>query len=60
VADIADGGHPPAPHKHGRLRHIALAALILAAAYGLLAYIVLPALSRPIMSTRRDSPTFQW
>src|SRR6201989_323371 len=44
MADIGDGRHPRAPPKRGRLRRIASAALIVAAAYGLLAYVVLPAL----------------
>ncbi|HEV7879444.1 hypothetical protein [Bradyrhizobium sp.] len=39
---MGEGTHPPAPHRRGR--RIAFAALIVAAADGLLGYIVLPAL----------------
>jgi hypothetical protein len=43
VTDIGDGVHPPPPRRI-RPRHFALVALVIVAAYGLLAYIVLPAL----------------
>jgi hypothetical protein len=42
VADTGDGAHPPRLPKRSRLRRIALVALVIVAAYGLLAYIVLP------------------
>ena len=44
MADIEDGASLPAPAKRTRLRRAALIALIVAAVYGLLAYILLPAL----------------
>jgi hypothetical protein len=39
-----DIAHPPASPKRARLRRAALIALAVVAVYGLLAYIVLPAL----------------
>jgi hypothetical protein len=44
VADAGNGADPPTLPKRFRLRHAAWIALIVAAAYGLLAYIILPAL----------------
>jgi hypothetical protein len=43
VADIG-GTHPPVPPKRSRLRGATLIALVVVAAYVLLAYVVLPAL----------------
>jgi hypothetical protein len=44
VADIGDGLHPAGSRRRVRPRHFAWTALIVVAVYGLLAYIVLPAL----------------
>src|SRR6201990_2085983 len=44
MADTANGADPPASPKRFRWRHAAWIALIVVAAYGLLAYIILPAL----------------
>jgi hypothetical protein len=44
VADTGDGADLPTSRKRSRLRHAAWIALIVVALYGLLAYIVLPAL----------------
>ena len=44
MADTGNGADPPRLPKRFRLRHAAWIALIVVAAYGLLAYIVLPAL----------------
>jgi hypothetical protein len=43
-AGIGNGAHPPASPKRNRVRRAALIALGVVAAYGLLAYIILPAL----------------
>ncbi len=44
MADTGNGADPPTSSKHSRLRRAAWIALSILAAYGLLAYIVLPAL----------------